>query len=411
MTDSPRLSVLPLPLPSASPPPSLSWPSAADTEGVTNALALPDTLLPGHHTNLFVQARLSEATHVAPLAQHARVGVVLTMEHKGYTRPVQKMLAAVATVRQGGSLDCDILVDRNLYSGSSNKDPLFGEHRKTAADGLSRQWVDDQLLHLGLPAAVTDSGYCRTVQDVKRVLADAAPFPRGTVTLLPIPFHLVRDDAVTLVDAINNHAHHVAIVLEHEADPFDEDGVAVGCVWLIRNADRPPVFLRSDTSALGLIAHGAAGGAVGTHSEFRHLFPQREGGRPIPEKLAFVIPELLGFYTQKRFQDAYLRAAHLPAWRCPCWFCDKRDLTWIDAQPKQLKKTAAFQHSVCAVAELGARLQGHVASGQSRPRAWDAMCGLAQAEHDDVSNPSGSSWQPKVALKHWRSVTPPVTVS
>lgn len=410
MTDSLRPSVLPLSLPSARPSHSLAWPDLVDESQDAPSLALPDTLLPGYRTNLFVQARLSEAAAVAPLARHARVGAVLTLEHKGYNRPLQKMAEAVTIVRQGGSIDCDILIDRNLYSGSSTKDTLFGEHRKTAADGLSRQWVDDQLNHLGLPAAVTDSGYCRTVADVKRVLADAAPFPSGTVTLLPIPFQVARDEAATLADAISNHPHHVAIVLEHEADPFDEDGVAAGCVWLIRHCDRPPLFLRTDTSALGLIAHGAAGGAVGTHSEYRHLFPQRDDDGPAPEKLAFVIPELLGFYTQTRFQDAYLRAAHLPTWRCPCWFCDGRDLTWIGSRPKKLRMLAAFQHSVSAVAGLGSQLEAHLASGQSRARAWDAMCGLAQAAHDDVSNPSGSSWQPKVALKHWRSVTPPVTV-
>lgn len=79
------------------------------------------------------------------------------------------------------------------------------------------------------------------------------------------------------------------------AGSFSEEGVAAGCVHLIGALQQPPVFLRMDTSGLGLISHGAAAAAIGTHSEHRHLFPLIDDGGGHIERLAFVIPDLVGY--------------------------------------------------------------------------------------------------------------------
>lgn len=368
----------------------LAWP----TEPLPGA-PLPAARMAGFTTSLFIQASADEAMNIARIVEHTGVGAVVTIERGRVRTPLQQARAAVECIRQR-TLSPDILVDHNLYSS---------KRRKQAADGITRRWIDDQHMILGLTWAVTDSGFCHSLADVQHVLAEAASLDGNIITALPVPFGMVRDEADGLTAAINKQPHPVALILEHELDPFDETGVAAGIHRIITASQPGAGLLRSDTSALGVAANGGIIGAVGARSGQRHVYPSDIGGGPA--HLSFVVPELLGYYTHDRFQRAYFSDPTLPAWRCGCWFCAGRELTWIGAQSADLQHAAAFQHSAAALAGVAQWLASPVIAENAR--VWSVLCGRALRNHDQIPNPSGSPWEPKPALSHWRDLSRQLT--
>ena len=369
---------------------SLAWPAEPLT-----AAPLPAARMAGFTTSLFIQASADEAMNTARIVEHTGVGAVVTIERGRVRSPLQQARAAVECIRQR-TLSSDILVDRNLYSS---------KRRKQAADGITRRWIDDQHTILRLRWAVTDSGFCHNLADVQHVLAEAAKLDGNIITALPVPFGMVRDEADGIAAAINKQPHPAALILEHELDPFDEPGVTAGMHRIITASEPGAGLLRSDTSALGVAANGGIIGAVGARSGQRHIYPSDIGGGPA--HLSFVIPELLGYYTHNRFQRAYFSDPTLPAWRCGCWFCAGRDLTWIGAQPADLQHGAAFQHSAAALAGVAQWLSSPVIAESAQ--VWSVLCGRALRSHDQIPNPSGSPWEPKPALSHWRDLSRQLT--
>lgn len=392
MTSHDEQIVLPLPLPHEQVAdtrtrqrPSLPPPPPAESP----ALDIPERGLPGLGSHLFIQAHSSEATDAAPLISHGGIGAV-------YTLPRGKRNASVLQQARGPVLatrkvapKADILVDRNRYSGNT---------RVAARTPLDLQWAKDQLYLLQLPWALADPGFCRTMSDVRWVLDDAHQLPERTIIPLPMPHELLRDDADGLLRWVNDQDKPVAVILEHGADPFSTAGVAMGLTRLIHGATVPVLLLRTDTSALGAISHGAAAGAIGAHSGLRHVYPETEGDGGHPERLSFVVPNLLTYVLGSRVGQAYEDNPDLALWQCDCWFCHGRDLSWIDTEPPALAD--AFQHSVAAVAGLGAQLRTHLAT-MTPVQAWDQMCTTAQVAHDEASNPSGSPWAPQDFLANW----------
>jgi hypothetical protein len=372
--------------------PTLAWPGPG--ERLTRELPLSG--LAGFTTGLFVQARASEAADVRRLVQHTGVGAVFTVERRKGPR-LHQALRAVDHMRRLASSD-NVLIDQGLYSG---------RRRKLARDGLTKDCVREQLQVLKLPWALTDSGYIATLDDVDLVLNAAARLNGRVVVALPMDYRVLRDHASEIAARVNGQSHPVAVMLEHANDPVDARGVVEGLTHVIANTVHPVLLLRSDTSVLGALAHGAAVGAVGTHSGLRHIYPAKEGGGR-PEQLAFVIPELLGYFAQPRFARAYLRDPRHTAWECSCWFCTGRQLTWVGNQAESLMFRGAFQHSVAAVGQMGALLQSGV-PGLDTAQVWSAMCAGARARHEAIANPSGSTWKPKAALSHWASLTPALT--
>jgi len=386
MVNEPRQStVLPLGLPAL----SVSLPAQPPTVVGPPALALPRQVLPGFSSNLLVQAYDGEAATAAAVIAHAGVGVVHTIEHLGRKSTHFGNARAAVTLTRQSAPTADILIDRNRYSG---------KNRAVVTDAMSTQWVTDQLTVLGLPWAMADPGFAYTVSDIARVLSDAHALPERVIVPLAMPYEVLRDDAPAIVALINEQDKPVAVILEHKNDPCGAAGVVDGLIHLLHGASVPVLFLRTDTSALGAIAHGAVAAGVGTHSGLRHNFPippKPGGGR---EKLAFVVPDLLTYVQADRFAKAYLVKPTLPMWRCGCWLCRGRDLNWIRASHHAF--AVAFQHSVTVIADLGAQLQ-HRAVTTHPIQAWDDMVTTAQAAHGAASNPSGSPWAPQEFLAHW----------
>lgn len=396
MTEVHQSTVLPLALPHRM---ATSAPPVPPAPAAQPALALPGRMLPGFTSNLLVQANDTESAATASVIAHAGVGVVHTLSHRHRRRSSQfaDVLAAVTHTRRVAPT-ADVLVDRNRYSGGRRAD---------TTSPMSAQWVEDQLIRLKLPWAMGDPGFASSIADVGSVLSDGQTLKGRVIIPLPIPHELLRDDADTILGLVNDQDKPVAIILQHRADPFGTAGVVEGLTHLLHGADVPVLLLRTDTSALGAISHGAAAAAVGAHSGLRHVFPIQDKAGGAGEKLAFVIPELLTYVLANRFAKAYLLDPSLPMWRCACWLCGGRDLNWIKAS--QHAPIAAFQHSVTTISQLGAQLQR---LSRTHPiAAWDQMVTAAQAAHGAASNPSGSPWAPQDFLAHWHQGNSRVSVT
>lgn len=385
----PHAATLDLGLPPPTARPQLSWPEP----GTTLAADLPRGRLPGLSTSLFVQAYVKEVRDLERLVRYTGVGAVLTVDRREKkVKPLHQAIRSVAHIRQR-CLTENILVDHNAYSG---------KNRKLAGDGLSQQWIQDQHTIMRLNWAMTDSGFSRNLTDLRMILTGAAAFVGNIIVALPMTHELLRDEASSIADLINAQPHPVALMLEHASDPFDEPGVVPGLIEILTRCTSGVLLLRSDTSALGAISHGAHLGAVGTRGGLRHIYPVSDGGGK--ENLAFLIPALLGYFQQQRFERAYLKDPRQAAWYCGCFFCSEQALTWIGNHPEDLAFRAGFQHSVAALATIGAQLEGF--DTRDAAAAWAILCDRAAEEHDRLANPSGSPWTPKPALAAWRHTTP-----
>jgi len=341
---------------------------------------------------LFVQSKLDGVTPMISLVSSYGLGAVLTGDpaRRRYAR--SDFLGAVKQLRRVHP-DVDVLMDANLYSG---------KRRKPAIEQLNRDWITTQR-ELGLPWAMTDSGYCGEgdIAGLQALLSNGTRLGSRVITMLPLSIRWLIDDPDLLRTEIEKQGNPVALILENENDPLDQKGAIGGLVALLAGAV-PVLLLRSDTGALGALAHGAAHAAVGTLSSLRHLYPVVPGGGP-SRHLSFVIPRLLGYYLHSRFEGAHTADPNHPAWLCGCTFCGGRDLSWIANSHDN--DDSAFKHSIAAIAEMGASLIT-AAARVSSAQAWTNMCAAAQMEHLNVSNVNGSSWQPKKALSEWIKVTP-----
>lgn len=381
------LSLPPRPL-----PPELSWPTRDPAPPAGRAILPPDAL-PGISTGVFVQAPISSREAASRLLGYTGLGVVFTLEHKRYRSQLHEGMRVVeATLRR--SPGTDVLVDRNLYSG---------RRRKRGDDGLSQQWIDDQHDRMGLPWALTDSGFCSTVGQVRSLLADVRALSGQVIVALPLTPGLLIKHTDEVIEDINDTAKPVAVMLEHEKDPFGQDGVVQAFTTIVRSCPAGVSLLRADASTLGALAHGAQFAAIGSTSGFRHIYPASDSGAQPP--LSLLVPGLLRYARESVLAPAYLADPTNSLWLCPCLFCGGRDLAWIKEQHPSLREDASFQHSTAALAMLATDLHTHPDGPRQR---WHELCQHAQQRHQDLQDSSGDQrWQPPAFLAQWTGLGAP----
>lgn len=366
----------------AASPARMVWPEP----GEVMPAVLPAGKLDGFTTSVFAQVYARDYRTAVRLTEYTGVGAVLTLLGKGPLW-LQARGPALETKRRTKSL----LIDANQYSG---------KNRKPAGAGIDPEWINQQHRELGLHWAITNSGYAASLEDVRTLVEAGTDLPDRSITALPMRWEVLRDEAPTIAWHIGQQGHPVALILEHKGDPFDDVDVVRALAHVIQRSGNPVLLLRSDVSALGAISHGAVAGAVGG-TGLRHIYPKVKGpGGPPP--LSFVIPDLLGYYTQTRFEKAFTRDPGHRAWSCRCWFCGGRTLDWLANQPKETQSRNVMSHSVSALAQVAERLAAH----PDPAAGWTEMCAAAQQVHSEIANPSGSPWIPKLALQHWQTLTP-----
>lgn len=364
------------------------------------------------------------------------VGVVYTVGADRRNKRYKDAREAIIYTREHAPA-VEILLDCNLYSG---KVRMSGG---APNGGLSEEWIRFQRA-LDLPYALTDSGYIAAGQTAHLTTTLQAGEQLGSkvLTALPMATRWLTHDADVLCEQVARVGTPVALMLEDKKDPFDRKNAAAGLVDLLATGV-PVSLLRADTSALGAIAHGAAVGAIGATSSLRHFYPvpKDDDDHPDPTKdyLSFVIPDLLGYFSNQRFLNAYDIDRTNPIWYCPCGYCNGTALTWINAigpldipQPvaKQLglkflaehedklppikekkrrphdpRGDAAFQHSVAAIAAFGDELAAVAAARDcSLASAWSLMCERAQTNHFNVKTAHDKGWDPRAAYRRWRDL-------
>lgn len=356
--------------------------------GIEEAMVFGDAQqLPKFGPPFMAHAPASAAALLAPLTRSNGIGAVIT------TRSATDARKAIRRIRQANPRAA-ILADADRYSG---------KNRAVGADCMTTAWVNTQL-KAGLPWALTDSGYIPTgdVAALRAVLAWASGSTQ-VITALPLAIEWLTRDRDILIAELTAAGRPVALMLESEGDPLATTAAVTGLIAVLR-CPVPVLLLRSDTSVLGALAHGAAAVSVGTKSGLRHIYPipDDDSGGFAPPTAAFV-PALKSYYwLVPKIEDAITRNPNLDVWICDCSLCHGRSLAWIVFHTDAA--TVAFEHSLAAQADIAKAILA--CPPAMRGSEWKAMCALAQLNHDKIVTKKNKTWQPAKALKAWVSSTP-----
>ncbi|MFI7664170.1 hypothetical protein [Nocardia sp. NPDC049526] len=354
--------------------------------GIEEALIFDDPgQLPNFGPPFMAHAPASSAPILAPLTRYDDVGAVIT------TRNHADAKRAVRDIRQANPRAA-ILLDASRYSG---------KNRGIGARCMTTGWINLQI-KIGSRWALTDSGYipANDLTALRAVLRWESELTQ-VVTALPLAIQWLTLDYEALIAELTAAGRPVALMLESEGDPLATKAAVSGLIAVLR-CPVPVLLLRSDTSVLGALAHGAAAVSVGTKSALRHIYPivDTDGGFQPPP--AAYVPALLSYKRLSIIEDGITRNPDLDVWKCDCSVCMGRSLIWIVNHPDP--ETAAFEHSLAAQSKLAKTLLAH--PSELRGSQWKTMCAVAQSNHELIVRKSGRTWEPAKALKAWVSSTP-----
>lgn len=356
--------------------------------GIEEAMVFGDAeQLPHFGPPFMAHAPASAVAMLAPLTRSNGIGAVITTRNASEAR---KAIRRILLTNPRAA----ILADADRYSG---------KNRGIGASCMTAAWVNMQL-KAGLPWALTDSGYIPAgdVAALRAVLAWAAGSTQ-VITALPLAIEWLTRDRDILIAELTAAGRPVALMLESETDPLATRVAVTGLIAVLR-CPVAVLLLRSDTSVLGALAHGAAAVSVGTKSGLRHIYPipDDDSGGFAPPPAAYV-PALQSYYRlAPKIEDAITRNPSLDIWTCDCTACHGRSLAWIvfNTDPP----TATFEHSLAAQADVARTILSYPPA--ARGSEWKTMCAQAQLNHDRVVTTKNKTWQPAKALKAWVSSTP-----
>ncbi len=341
-----------------------------------------------------VHCPASKAAQLGPLTRTLGIGAVLTAAKTSTTRN------AVITLRRANPA-ASILLDRHRYGGV---------HRRVARELPTQHWIDFQRA-LHIPWAMTDSGYIGAgdVLGLRGILRCGVEFGPNVITQLPLHIRWLTVDFDVLIEEVKAAGVPVALILESEADPLASVDAVCGLVRVLASVDTPVLKLRSDVSAVGALAFGAAATAIGSTSTLRHLYPMPESDDNDPgwgPKIAAVVPAVMAYRILDGIVKGVAANPDLPIWSCPCVCCYGRTLDWIADSNDPGRY--AFEHSAAAISALAQRVMTPAVPAD-RQELWIELCGEAQANAISVINkPGGSrSWTPAPNLKAWRALARP----
>ncbi|WP_280329533.1 hypothetical protein [Nocardia wallacei] len=358
-------------------------------KGIEEALIFDDSdQLPNFGPPFMAHAPASSAPILAPLTRSHDVGAVITT----CSEPTAK--EAIRVIRKENARAA-ILLDAERYRGGS---------RGIGARCMTTDWINMQT-RIGLRWALTDSGYIPAgdLDALRAVLAWGAGATQ-VITALPLAIQWLTVDRDLLIAELTAAVQPVALMLESKGDPLAAKEAVTGLIAVLR-CPTPMLLLRSDTSVLGALAHGAAAVSVGTKSGLRHIYPiaadDDNGFIPPPCPSAYV-PALKSYKRLTTIEDGITRNPDLDLWRCNCSVCHGRSIAWIvfAADPE----SAAFEHSLAAQSDLARALLARPPA--TRGSEWKMMCARAQVEHDRIVKRNDKTWEPADALSAWVSSTP-----
>jgi hypothetical protein len=354
--------------------------------GIEEALIFDESeQLPGFGPPFMAHAPASAAPMLAQLTRSDNVGAVITTRNRTAARKAIRRIRAA-------NPQAAILLDADRYSGKRRG---IGAHCMTPA------WINMQL-KAGLRWALTDSGYipAGNLAALRAVLGWAAGASQ-VITALPLAIEWLTRDRDIFIDELTAAGQPVALMLESEGDPLATQAAVSGLIAVLR-CPVVVLLLRSDTSVLGALAHGAAEVSVGTTSRLRHIYPVTDAESGFTPPPSAYVPALKSYKRLSTIEDGITRNPDLDVWKCGCSVCRGRSLSWIVFDPDP--ETAAFEHSLAAQADVAKAILAHPPA--LRGTEWKTMCARAQLSHDKIVTKKNRPWKPAPALKAWVSSTP-----
>lgn len=341
--------------------------------GIQDALIFDESgRSPNFGPPFLAHAPASAAEVLASPAVSDNVGAVITTRNES---DAKKAIRRIRRVNQHAA----VLLDASRYSG---------RNRGIGARCMTTEWINMQV-RLGLRWALTDSGYipAHDVAALRAVLAWGSGSPQ-LVTALPLVIQWLTNDHEALITELTAAGKPVALMLESEGDPLATEAAVSGLIAVL-GCPVPVLLLRSDTSVLGALAHGAAAVSVGTKTALRHIYPVTDGdGRPVsPPPPAAYVPALLSYKRLTTIEDGISRNPGLDVWKYDCSVCLGRSLDWMWSRTDP--EEAAFEHSLAAQAKLAKGLMTYPAG--DRGSEWKTMCIVAQRNHEVIVKRKGGA--------------------
>ncbi|WP_124341808.1 hypothetical protein [Cellulomonas algicola] len=284
----------------------------------------------------------------------------------------------------------DTLVDANRYAGKK---------RISGPSSLDVAWVDAQLRN-GQRYALTDSPYIPDgdFAALNSTLSQGRDMRRAVVVNLPISYLWLKNRARELREAINRAGVPVALTVEHASDSMGVQAVVRGLVHVL-GAEPPVLLLRCDASAVVAIPYGAAGGAIGTKTSLRHLYPlpapgAKGGGRPA--RVAVWVPRLLSYKSLEVVADV-VQYPGIPQYLvCDCTSCDGLTLDRVTDEAQ------AYDHSLRALMEFATTRLGVERSPALQRLAFYEAGKSAQFAHMDIESSTGVPFEAPAFLGAWK---------
>ncbi|WP_055731207.1 hypothetical protein [Sciscionella sediminilitoris] len=319
----------------------------------------------------------------------------------GLVEPGNSGLVCTGRVELASAGDFPVLHDRDYYTG---------KRRKYAGEGIDDDWITAQQNRGHI--ALTDSGYLaeRDWRGLHGILEQTAVRPGPVIALLPLAnWWLAEEETVArLAEAIVTFEVPVAVAVEHQRDPFAVRRTLRGALRLADKLEHGPplLFLRGDSSVLGLLAHGGYAAAVGTRATLRHIYPPGDGGAP-GTGFSVYVPSLLTYLRADKVERLVASMTELAQlWECGCAVCCGGTLELLR------DPALAMQHSLRAHLEARAQLyrpprETHTDAELRRRRAsiWYEWCSHALYVNDQIAE-RFPGWEPAKAVWHWYRLGP-----
>ena len=268
------------------------------------------------------------------------------------------------------------------------------------AAGTSMQIPVNFQLGLGLPWALTDSGYIdeNDTLALESVLGQAAALSknRNIVAVLALSSKWLSDRSDELRRAIEKHAVPVALALGHAADPLGAKRNVAGLLHVL-HSPASVGLIRSDLSAVGALACGASIGAIGTGSGLRHVYPVTKGGASAPIYPSALVPASMGLVRLDKLAEAIALSPSELHWQCVCDVCQSRRMDYL------LTDEEVYWHNLAAASEVARQV---LSGDQGASRAsWIAHCRAAQFVNLDIEASTSMNWPGPAYLGAWISAT------
>ncbi|NTW39835.1 MAG: hypothetical protein HGA44_08075, partial [Cellulomonadaceae bacterium] len=323
----------------------------------------------------------------AGICVESQLGAVLTFAARYPVR--SSMIGDVLETFGGVTGDVQhVLIDANRYAGTC---------RTIGASTLDLDWVDAQL-RAGLRYALTDSPYIPEgdTAALVGVLAQTRAMRRPVIAALPINYLWLKNHATQLREAINRGGVPVALMVEHKRDPMGGQAVVRGLVHVL-GAEQPVLALRCDASAIPAVPYGASGGAIGTLSGLRHLYPlpTGTGGRPPNARISVWVPRLMAYISVEKVADLVQHPDIAHYFVCECTVCNGQTLDRITTDPQ------AYEHSIRALADFATRRIGVAVTPELQRLAFDSAVRIAQFAHLEIEERTGVPMNPPDFLGAW----------